>query len=251
MNRARQELHAMAAAVMFFTRLPVPAGWGETRADLQRAAAYFPLVGWLVGAWAAAVWWLARLEWGPAIAAGLSLAATLLLTGAMHEDGFADACDGFGGGYTRERVLEIMRDSRIGAFGAIGVVMMLGLKWQVVAALPAALAPGLLICGHVASRAVSTSVMASLVYVREDAAKAKPLATELSGGRLALVVVTAVAAFALLPPRLWWTALVLLLVRAVLVRWLRYRLGGYTGDCLGAVQQVSELAFYLTAVALA
>jgi adenosylcobinamide-GDP ribazoletransferase len=251
MNPVRQELHAIAAAVMFFTRLPVPAGWGETRADLQRAAAYFPLVGWLVGAFAAAVWWLARLEWGPAVASGLSLAATLLLTGAMHEDGFADSCDGFGGGYTRERVLEIMRDSRIGAFGAIGVVTMLGLKWQAVAALPATLAPALLIGGHVVSRAVSTSVMASLVYVREDAAKAKPLATELSAARLGLVVATALAAFALLPPRVWWAALVLLGVRAVLVRWLRHRLGGYTGDCLGAVQQASEVIFYLVAIALA
>lgn len=251
MSSFRNELHALAAAVMFFTRLPVPAGWGTTRDDLQRAAAYFPLVGWLVGGVAAAVWWLGLQGWTPAVASGLSLAATLVLTGAMHEDGFADVCDGFGGGYTKERVLEIMRDSRIGAFGAIGVVTMLGLKWTTVAALPPAVAGVTLVAGHVTSRAISTSLMSTLAYVREDAAKAKPLATELRGGRLGWVVVTALAAMALLPAQYWWSVLALLIVRAVLSRWFARRLGGYTGDCLGAAQQVSEVVFYLAVIALA
>lgn len=251
MNFLRQELHALAAAVMFFTRLPVPAGWGTTRDDLQRAAAYFPFVGWIGGGVAAAVWWLAAPVWLPAIASGLSLAATVLLTGAMHEDGFADVCDGFGGGYTKERVLEIMRDSRVGAFGAIGAVIMLLLKWQTVAGLPSLLAPVALVAGHVVSRAVSTSLMATLSYVREESVKAKPLATALRGGRLAWVIVTALAAMALLPPRLWWALAVMLVVRAVLARWFVKRIGGYTGDCLGAAQQVSEVAFYLAVIALA
>lgn len=250
MRFVRQELHALTAAVMFFTRLPVPRGWGTTRDDLQRAAAYFPLVGWMVGGVAAAVWWVTAAVWPEAIASGLSLAATLLLTGAMHEDGFADVCDGFGGGYTKERVLEIMRDSRVGAFGAMGAVMMLGLKWHAVAALPLALAPVVLVTGHVVSRTVSTSLMATLTYVREESVKAKPLATALHGGRLAWVLVTAAGALMLLPPWLWWTVPVMLVVRAVLARWFVTRIGGYTGDCLGAAQQVSELAFYLVVISL-
>lgn len=251
MNFLRQELHAFAAAVMFFTRLPVPAGWGATRADLQRAAAYFPFVGWIVGGVAAAVWWLATPLWSPGVASALSLAATVVLTGAMHEDGFADVCDGFGGGYTKERVLEIMHDSRVGAFGAIGAVIMLLLKWQTVAALPFALAPMALVAGHVVSRAVSTTLMTTLSYVRPESVKAKPLATELRGGRLVWVVGTALAALALLPPQTWWALAVMLVVRLVLARWFAVRVGGYTGDCLGAAQQVSEVVFYLTVIAVA
>lgn len=251
MNFLRTELHALAAAVMFFTRLPVPAGWGGAREDLQRAAAYFPLVGWLVGGMAAAVWWAAATVWPPGVASGLSLAATLLLTGAFHEDGFADVCDGFGGGYTKERVLEIMRDSRVGAFGAIGVVTMLGLKWQTVAALPAGLAPAALVAAHVLSRTTSVSLMAALDYVREDAAKAKPLATHLGGARLLVALATGAAALALLPMRTWWIVPLLAVVQVALARWFSRRIGGYTGDCLGAAQQVAEVTVYLAVLALA
>ncbi len=250
MTAVRRELHALAAAVMFFTRVRVPSGWGTTREDLQRASAWFPLVGALVGGVAALVWWLAAMAWGPAIASGLSLGATLLLTGAFHEDGFADVCDGFGGGYTKERVLEIMRDSRVGAFGAIGVVVMLGLKWNAVAALPAGAAAGALVAAHVLSRAAAISLMATLPYVREEAAKAKPLATELSGGRWAVAMLTGAAAVLLLPMRTWWVVAVLIVLRAVLANWFRRRIGGFTGDCLGAAQQVNELAVYLTVLAL-
>jgi adenosylcobinamide-GDP ribazoletransferase len=250
MNFLRTELHALAAAVMFFTRVPVPAGWGGSREDLQRAAGYFPLVGLLVGGVAAGVWLIAARWWPPAIASGLSLAATLLLTGAFHEDGFADVCDGFGGGYTKERVLEIMRDSRVGAFGAIGVVMMLGLKWQTVAALPGALAPLVLMAGHVVSRAASVSLMATLGYVREEAGKAKPLATELHGGRLALALGTAGATMTLLPAWCWWALLPVIAIRILLARWFARRIGGYTGDCLGAAQQVAEVVFYLAVIAV-
>jgi adenosylcobinamide-GDP ribazoletransferase len=251
MSFLRQELHALAAAVMFFTRLPVPSGWGTTRDDLQRAAAYFPFVGWIVGGVAAAVWWLAAPVWSPGVASALSLAATVVLTGAMHEDGFADVCDGFGGGYTKERVLEIMHDSRVGAFGAIGAVIMLLLKWQTVAGLSPLLAPAALVAGHVVSRAVSTTLMTTLSYVRPESVKAKPLATELCGGRLVWVIVTALAAMALLPPQTWWALAVMLAVRLLLARWFAARIGGYTGDCLGAAQQVSEVLFYLTVIALA
>ncbi|MCS6243688.1 MAG: adenosylcobinamide-GDP ribazoletransferase [Opitutus sp.] len=246
------ELRSLVAAVMFFTRLPVPSSAHHDPADLQRAAAWFPLVGWLVGAVAAGVWWAAAQVWTPAIASGLSLVATLLLTGAFHEDGFADVCDGFGGGYTKERVLEIMRDSRVGAFGAIGVVVMLGLKWQTVAALPLVgfVGAAVIFAGHTVSRAAAVSLMAVLPYVREEAGKAKPLATELSGGRLATALVCGLAPLALLPLSASWALVGVLAVWLVLAAWFRRRLGGYTGDCLGAAQQVTEVVFYLGVLAL-
>jgi adenosylcobinamide-GDP ribazoletransferase len=250
MKLLRRELAEVRAAVMFFTRVPVKSAARHDPADLQRAAAWFPLVGWLVGAVAAGVWWAAAQVWPPAVASGLSLAATLLLTGAFHEDGFADVCDGFGGGYTKDRVLEIMRDSRVGAFGAIGVVMILGLKWQTVASLPVTLGAGVLLAGHALSRAAAVSLMAVLPYVREEAGKAKPLATELGGGRLVVALVCGLAPLGLLPGRCAWAVVVVAGAWWVLARWFRRRIGGYTGDCLGASQQVCEVGFYLAVTAL-
>lgn len=252
MNLIRREFAALRAAVMFFTRLPVPTSGKYDPADLHRAAAWFPLVGWLVGAVGAAVWWLSMQVWPPAVASGLSLVATLLLTGAFHEDGFADVCDGFGGGYTKERVLEIMRDSRVGAFGAIGVVVMLGLKWQAVAALPLVgfTAVAVIFAGHTVSRTATVSLMAVLPYVREEMGKAKPLATELSGGRLVVALACGLAPLALLPLRTGWAVIGVFAVWLVMGMWFRRRLGGYTGDCLGATQQVTEVVFYLGVLAL-
>ncbi|OAM87197.1 hypothetical protein AW736_25045 [Termitidicoccus mucosus] len=267
----RNEFRALHSAVMFFTRIPLPSLAHHEDADLQRSSTYFPLVGWLVGAVAAAVWWAGLEVWTPAVASGASLAATLLLTGAFHEDGFADMCDGFGGGHTRERVMEIMRDSRIGAFGAIGLVVMLGLKWHAVAALagaarpgdggaaagwsafpalpPGLLVPAIILAAHAVSRGAAISLLATLPYAQETG-KAKPLSTRLRGGRLVVAMLLALAPLALLPGRLWWGLAAIGLARTWMAWRFRRRIGGYTGDCLGAAQQVCELVFYLTVLAL-
>lgn len=244
------ELRAFRQAVMFFTRLPLRSEAHWQVEDLQKAATYFPLVGWLVGGVGAAAWWIAAQFWPPQIASGISLVATVLLTGAFHEDGLADVCDGFGGGYTKERVLAIMRDSRVGAFGAIGVVMALGLKWQAVAALPPPLTPLALVASHALSRGTAVSLMATLPYVREEESKAKPMATELRGVRLFVALGFAVTPLCLLPWRLAWCLVPVVLMRFLLGRWFTYRIGGYTGDCLGAAQQVSEIVIYLSFLAL-
>ena len=251
MTALRNELKTMAAAWMFFTRLPLPARVRVEGADLRQAVTYFPLAGWLVGGVAALVWWLASQVFPPALASGLSLLATLVVTGALHEDGLADVCDGFGGGYTREKILAIMKDSRIGAFGVLGLVVGLGLKWQAVAALPAALVPALLVAGHALSRGAAATLMATLDYARPEGepTKARALVMRLGGVRLAVVLAVALASLALLPVGVWWGALAVLLVRWVMARWYFNRLGGYTGDCIGAMQQVGELAFYLSALA--
>lgn len=246
-----RELRVLAAALMFFTRLP---GMSRVRVDgdnLRCAITYFPVAGWIVGGVAALVWWLAALVWPVALASGLSLVATLLLTGALHEDGWADVCDGFGGGHTRERILAIMKDSRIGAFGVIGLVVLLGLKWQAVAALPPAFAPALLIAAHSVSRGAAATLMATLDYARaeDERSKARPLVVKLRGARLVAVIALALLPMAWLPMAAWGAVGVVLLGRAMLARWFVQRLGGYTGDCLGAAQQLSEVAFYLTVTA--
>jgi adenosylcobinamide-GDP ribazoletransferase len=185
------------------------------------------------------------------VATGVSLAATLLLTGALHEDGWADVCDGFGGGTSAERTLDIMRDSRIGAFGAIGVVVMLGLKWQAISALPGPWVPAALVAGHALSRAAAVSLMVTLPYVRGESAKAKPMATTLGGGRLVFALATGGVSLFLLPLRMWWAVLVVAVARGALAWWFQRRIGGYTGDCLGAAQQVCEVLVYLSVLALA
>lgn len=251
MGKILHELRAIWSAAMFFTRLPLPSLPGLTADDLRRSSTYFPLVGWLIGGVAAGVWWSALKVFSPTVASGLSLAATVILTGAMHEDGLADVCDGFGGGSTKEKILVIMQDSRVGAFGLVGLVLTLGLKWQTVAALPLALAPVILLAGHAASRSASISLMATLDYAREGQSKARALTSRLGAARLATTILLGLCPLALLPSRLWWAVLPVLAIRIVSASWFRHRIGGYTGDCLGATQQVSELAFLLTVEALA
>jgi adenosylcobinamide-GDP ribazoletransferase len=245
-NAFRGELRTLAGAVLFFTRLPLPARLGVDATDLRRAITYFPLCGALVGGFAALGWWLASLVFAPAVAAGVALVVGVVFTGAMHEDGWADVCDGFGGGHTKERVLEIMKDSHVGAYGVIGLVLLLGLKWQTLAALPGALVPAVLVAGHALSRGMAATLMATLDYARpEGPSKARALVVRLGGWRLLFVLVTALALVVLLPGPAWWGVAALVAVRLVLARWFKSRVGGYTGDCLGAAQQLGEIVFYL------
>ena len=246
MNAFRTELRTLAGAVLFFTRLPLPHWIGVVAADLRCAITYFPLCGALVGGFSALVWWLGSLVFPAAVATGLALVAGVVLTGAMHEDGWADVCDGFGGGHTKERVLEIMKDSHIGVYGVLGLVLLIGLKWQTLAALPGALVPAALVAGHALSRGMAATLMATLDYARpEGPSKARALVVRLGGWRLLFVLATALAPLALLPWRAWWAVAALIVVQVALARWFRSRIGGYTGDCLGAAQQLGEVVFYL------
>jgi adenosylcobinamide-GDP ribazoletransferase len=243
------ELRYFFTALGYFTRVPVPRWVGYEPHYLNAAARYFPLVGLLVGALAALVYLGALRAFPPGVAVLLSMAATLLVTGAFHEDGLADCCDAFGGAYTREDVLRIMQDSRIGAFGAIALVIALALKWQTLAALPPYRAAGLMIAAHAASRTGAISYLATLDYVRAEG-KAKPVAQRLRGASLLWT-----ALFGL--PALFWpdwrfgcAALIMLgVLRFVLGRYFVRRIGGYTGDCLGFAQQIFELAIYLMGLA--
>ena len=252
MNAIRTELRTLAGAVLFFTRLPLPRWIGVVAADLRCAITYFPLCGALVGGFSALAWWLASLVFPPAVAAGVALVAGVVFTGALHEDGWADVCDGFGGGHTKDRILEIMKDSHVGAYGVLGLVLLLGLRWQVLAALPGALVPAALVAGHALSRGMAATLMATLDYARrEGPSKARALVVRLGGWRLLCVIATALVPLALLPWRAWWAAAALVVVRLALARWFRSRIGGYTGDCLGAAQQLGEVVFYLVVLGVA
>jgi adenosylcobinamide-GDP ribazoletransferase len=243
----RTELEYFFAALRFFTRLPVPAWVGHSPEQLNHAARYFPLVGVIVGAIGAAVTGLAWLILPLSLAVIAGMVATLLATGAFHEDGLSDTVDGFGGGWEKPQVLAIMKDSRIGSYGAIAAALMLLAKWNALMELSdEALLPAI-VAAHAVSRFASTTLIHALDYVRDDAGgKSKPLAEKLGTGELLLAGLFGLSPCLLLP----YPETLVALALVVLVTWWagRYfvrRIGGYTGDCLGAAQQLAELAFYL------
>lgn len=243
----RRELEYFFGAVRFFTRLPVPAWVGHSSEALNHSARYFPAVGLLIGGIGALVFWLALHLWPQPVAVLLSMAATIYATGAFHEDGLSDTVDGLGGGWEKLRILEIMKDSRVGSYGVVAMVLALLGKFTLLSSLDTALVPAALLAGHAVSRFCATLLLATMEYVREDAlSKSKPLATRLSPGALLVASLFALCGLVGLPLQ---SALVACLLAALVTFWLarkfRRWLGGYTGDCLGAVQQVSEIAFYL------
>jgi adenosylcobinamide-GDP ribazoletransferase len=244
------ELKRFLAALQYFTRLPVPRWVGHSQTLLDDSVRYFPAVGLIVGAIGGVVLLGAATLWPAAVAVLISMIATLLATGAFHEDGLADAVDGLGGGFDRNRALEIMKDSRIGAFGAIALGMALLLKFVTLNSVPPLQAALLLLAGHTVSRLGVVFIMSKMPYVREtDDSRSKPLVQHVSVESVAIAALTGIAA--LLPLR-WAGVPGFLAVGLVCLAWglyLRRRLGGYTGDCLGAAQQLGECAFYLACTA--
>ncbi len=259
--RLAEEAAVFLLALQFLTRLPVarlPAfAAAFTPARMAASPRWHPGVGLLIGAAAGLAYWVAAAAWPPALAALAAIAAGLALTGALHEDGLADLCDGLGGGSGggagRERTLEIMRDSRIGAHGAIGLGMALAARATALAALPVAAAPLVLVAGHGASRASMVLALATGRYARARGAGvavaagpgAGGLAFALALGALALLALGLVLPAAAVAGGLAGLAAGHVALRAAYER----RLGGWTGDCLGAVQQASELGLLLGVLA--
>ena len=268
LRRCAQFVRHFLLALQFFTRIPVTgrvADWvGYSPAMLRASAAHFPAIGWLVGALTAVVFsallhWLPPVPAAPWMAAVLSTVFSLLLTGAFHEDGLADLADGLGGGFTRERALEIMKDSRIGTYGATALAMAFISKaglLVVLAQLSPAVAAWSLFGAHVNSRLMPLFIIRLLPHVGDTPqSKSKPLAEAISNaGVFAGLLWWALAMGVLFqfgPDAPWWAGSAGALLGMLLVAWrLQRRLQGFTGDGLGAAQQLAELGFYL-GVALA
>ncbi|MBB1309958.1 adenosylcobinamide-GDP ribazoletransferase [Pseudoalteromonas sp. SR41-8] len=247
-------------AISFLTRLPVQLRFNVSGAHLNQASRYFALVGLLLGGLLALSYGVFQLLLPASISVLLMMAAGLLLTGAFHEDGWADVWDGFGGGWQVSQKLAIMKDSRLGTYGAAALLIMLLVKFQSLLFLSESLITVLsaVVIGQCVSRVVATSLIMGMEYVSEDAtSKVKPLAMHLSVTSLVTLLVTAATLLVSLIAvgvLLWQTVLiliaVLLILRVILIRWFKQQLGGYTGDCLGAAQQLSEIAIYLTFVSI-
>lgn len=246
--------HAFFNAWVFFTRLPAPPNVVFNDDHLNRGSRYFSWVGVIVGGLLAVIFYVLQLILPLPLAVGLMLAASLLITGAFHEDGLADLFDGLGGGFTKAAALDIMKDSRLGTYGAAALIITFGLRCYslilLLDSLPLA-AFWLLPLLHGWSRFWAISTLWTLDYARADASsKSKPLATHFGVGASLIAALPVLLLLLSLP---WHTAIwafpIALVLRAVLVGWFRRRLDGYTGDCLGGAQQLQELLLLLAWVA--
>ncbi len=258
----KNEWRYFLLALGFFTCIPVPSLAEFQESELNYSAKYFPLIGIIVGSAGALSFYLSSLVFPQTIAVLISMGSTICLTGAFHEDGLADSADGIGGGWQREQILTIMQDSRLGTYGALALFLMLFAKFQTLVLLHPVLIPLVLIAGHALSRLCAVWLMATAEYVKSEG-KSKPLATRTRPGGLIVAnlfgLLPAFAMTALLVvsdhSHLVVIKFVLMAFLPVLASWLWWRakllknLGGYTGDCLGAAQQITELAFYLGVLA--
>ncbi len=237
----------LLAALIFFTRLPFWRLANVPSEHFKRVVDYWPFVGWLTGGIMCLTLWAASQAFTLPVAIVLVLASRLLITGALHEDGLADFCDGFGGGTSRERILTIMKDSHIGTYGVIGLIFYFGLMYNLLAALPLPLAYATIIAADTWSKCCASWIVNVLPYARrEEEAKAKVVYEPMSpciktiglfAGMLPLAV--------FLPMPYWWAIPAPIAVAFLLFRLMRKKIQGYTGDCCGATFLLCELSFYL------
>jgi adenosylcobinamide-GDP ribazoletransferase len=262
----KKEIRLFFTALMLLTRLPVPRFADHSPEYLQESPRYFPVIGWIVGGISALTFLVFNKYISEDIAILASIIAGILTTGAFHEDGFADVCDAFGGGWTKEKILLIMKDSRLGTYGVTGLISILSTKFLLLKELPK-FTPDLthpslniflnykdflliIVAAHAVSRLMPVFIIRMFEYVTDpDVSKSKPLASRKpSISELTIAIVFTGIPFIFLS----WHFL-LAIVPAMLISYrvsvyFKKWIGGYTGDCMGAIQQVSELTFYLGAL---
>lgn len=259
-DKNSSEIDYFWAALMFYTRLPVPKSAVHSQYVLDRSRKYFPLIGLIIGFIASLTFIVANTVFSLELSIALSIVASILATGAFHEDGFADSCDGFGGGWTHEQVLTIMKDSRLGTYATVGLILILGMKFLTLLEV-ASYGHTLLfiityIAAHTLSRAVSSAMIERFDYVQDiDNSKIKPITEQRlsTKDRLSSNIITVLPLALLATFSISATIFTVIASCAVAFSFMLYsksRIGGYTGDVLGAVQQLSELTFYLCFAAL-
>ncbi len=250
----KNEVAIFLLSVQFLTRFPVPAAnLIFTPERLNASARYYPMVGFIIGGLCAGTFWMLLGLMPEFLALSLSIAVGLLLTGAFHEDGLADTFDGIGGGQDRKHALAIMKDSRLGTYGTLSLGMALSIKFASLSSMPSDWIIIALILGHGVSRLSSVMAIASGHYVHIDG-KTKTVAEGISTTSLTVAMMTGLigvlAASFFLPLYALGVGLIVTGVGHLGMRlFFEPKLGGYTGDTLGAIQQASEIGFYLGLVA--
>ena len=239
------------ATLMFFTRLPF---WRIKEVDaghFKHVVPLWPLAGWLTGGIMVGMLWLMAQILPISAAWIIAIGTRLVVTGCLHEDGLADFCDGMGGGTTRERVLVIMKDSHIGTYGVIGLIVYFLLLMQL-CVIPLELLCSIVFVGDIWSKFVSSHIINMLPYARkEEEAKSKTVYQRMKAWEAAVgAIIATIPAVWLLPVSYRWALLAPVVVFILLTWLMKRRIQGYTGDCCGALFLLSELAFLLTCLAL-
>lgn len=257
----KKEIRIFFTALMFYTRIPCPTYADHSDDYLNKATRYFPFIGWIVGALSFGAFYLVNLFLGLELAVIASLMVGVLTTGAFHEDGLADVFDGFGGGWTKERILEIMKDSRIGAYGVIALILLFAVKYTALNKISTLLLPEnliilflIFISYHALARLTAINISFISSYSRADeSSKSKPIAKsntykEVLGAYIGgLLPLMALCYFN-------WLFLVVLIPLLIVVIYANYYfnkwIDGYTGDCLGAAEQIAECVALLSFIVI-
>lgn len=243
----KKQLNLFLLALSFYSQIPVKRSLDYSEENMNKSTRFFPLIGLIIGGVGAFVFWGTSFIFPVYLSAILAIGATVLTTGAFHEDGFTDFCDGFGGGYTPEKIIAIMKDSRIGTYGACGLLFMTLIRIGCISSIDTQFIPLVLITAHGFSRVMPVLVIFSTNYVRDDVtSKIKPIGKKGSTGDLITAIIFGSIGLLFFP----WKfipiiILVLLLITFIFRRYIIRKIGGYTGDCLGALQHICEVVFYL------
>jgi adenosylcobinamide-GDP ribazoletransferase len=248
MANLKSQLNLFYIALAFLTRVPVPSSVDYSQDKLNQASRYFPLVGWFIGLVCAFILWAVSRVLPIEIAILISMLVSVLLTGCFHEDGLADTCDGFGGGWGKQQKLNIMKDSRLGTYGATALWFILTMKFfllfklaetSLITALTA------MLVAHPLSRTVSTSMIFVLPYVTDtQTSKVKPLAESHNKRDLQVSLLIGLFSLLLVSENALWLVITLALYMFLMRKLLLKQIQGFTGDTLGATQQMSELLIY-------
>jgi len=252
-QKLRKELQRVLEAFIFYTRIPFPSKWYSL--EKLNSSRYFCLVGCVVGFFSASVFIILEIfitnyhsvksmETSP-IAVLLGMVVAVLLTGAIHEDGFADSCDGVLGGWNREERLKIMKDSRIGTYGSVGLVFLILLKFFALLQIETGILPLVWIAGHALSRFISISQVYLAEYVQNPVNSKSKSMVELSIKDLTVNAVFGLLPLFFLGNMSWLTLIINMFLGLALLVYFKKRLGGVTGDSLGATQQIVEVVFYI------
>ena len=243
----------ICAAFIFFTRLPIWKLVNPPQEAYMDVVVWWPVVGWLTGGLTAFLMWTLSYIVAWPIAVILALIVRLLLTGALHEDGLADFCDGFGCGGNKDRILAIMKDSHIGTYGVIGLIMYFLLTFAILTSLPVKIAVLGFFAADSYSKACAAQITNRLPYARLEGAKNKISYSKMSLAKLLVCIVTGIIplgiAVTILGIKMFAAVILPYFVFIWLINLMRHKIGGYTGDCCGAMFLLIELSF-LTGIAL-
>ena len=235
-------------AIQFLTRLPVP----RVRFDpdsLARAAKFFPVVGLIIGLGASVLQRITAPHLSHPLVALLVLTFLILITSGLHEDGLADTADGFGGGWNREQVLTILRDSRIGSFGALALVVSVLARFLLLSTLPMNRFTAFIVSAHVLCRWTTLPLSYFLPPAREGDGQGARIAQKISLASLLLGTLLSFAiVFYFMRIEFWIPVFVALVITTLSGLYYSRRIGGVTGDCFGATNQLTEIAIYFCGV---